>query len=444
MKLKAGPINRSVLVLALPSILANITVPLVGMADVAISGRLGDAASIGAVAVASMLFDLLYWNMGFLRIGTGSVAAQAYGRGDWPAVVRVFVQGMAVAVSFAALFILLQYPFLEVAFSFVNCSPEVEQLARAYFYIRIWAAPATLSLNVFKGWFIGMQNTIPAMFIDVTVNLVNVGASAYLALFTPLGFVGIAWGTLIAQYCGVIVGVSAILLRYAHHFKGMSRKISDYTHGLKHFFMMNGNLFIRSLCLLAVYTTFTTLAADYGDVQLAVSTIMMKLMLLYSYFVDGFAYAGEALSGRYVGAGQRNMLKSTVKTIFVWCLAIGAVSTVAYGLWGDWMFGVLTDVPEVIAASGEYMFWLLIMPIMSCIAFTWDGVYIGVGASVAIRRCMLLSVAGYFAGIFISRIWLDGVQTLWVGFAMHLVVRTLYMSLVARKEIFTKPFNKVL
>ena len=195
--------NKTVLKLAVPSILANITVPLVGMADTAIAGRIGDASVLGGVAIASMLFDLLYWNMGFLRMGTGGMVAQAYGRRDFRDAMNVYALGMATAFAFAFLFLVLQYLYVEVAFRFIECSPQVEALAREYFFIRIWAAPATLSLNVFKGFFIGMQNAVSPMAVDVTVNITNVAASIFFAFYAGMGFSGIAWGTLVAQYAGM-------------------------------------------------------------------------------------------------------------------------------------------------------------------------------------------------------------------------------------------------
>ena len=178
--------NRQVLKLAIPSIFANITVPLVGMVDVAIAGRLGEAALIGGVAVATMLFDLLYWNMGFLRVGTSGMVAQAYGRRDFEDAMRIFVQGLITSTAIAMLIWAIQFIYVDLAFKFIECSPEVEQLARDYYFIRIWAAPATLSLYVFKGFFIGMQNTVSPMVVDVTVNLVNLASSVFFALYAAM------------------------------------------------------------------------------------------------------------------------------------------------------------------------------------------------------------------------------------------------------------------
>lgn len=426
--------NRTVLRLAIPSIFANITVPLVGMADTAIAGRLGDAAVLGGIAIASMLFDLLYWNMGFLRMGTGGMVAQAYGRGDFKDAINTYALGMATALGFAFLFIALQWVYVDVAFRFIECSPQVEELARSYFYIRIWAAPATLCLNVFKGFFIGMQNAVSPMVVDVTVNLTNIAASIFFAFYAGLGFDGIAWGTLVAQYTGLLLAITLMVVQYRKYFHLIDLKRSVKPGNVKRFFMLNADLFVRSLCFLFIYAGLTSIAARYGDVDLAVSSIMMKLMLLYSYFVDGFAYAGEALSGRYIGAKDRASLVLSVKVIFIWCMGIGILSTIGYWIGGEWLFGLMATDPKVLAESARFLPWLLIMPLVSSVAFTWDGIFIGATATKAIRNSMLWAVAGFFASYFLLRSCI-GVQSLWVGYMVHLVARTAYLSVVAKREV---------
>lgn len=427
--------NRTVLKLAIPSIFANITVPLVGMADTAIAGRLGDASVLGGVAIASMLFDLLYWNMGFLRMGTGGMVAQAYGKQDFKEAMGVFSLGMATALFFALLFLVFQVVYVEAAFHFIECSPSVEALAREYFFIRIWAAPATLTLNVFKGFFIGMQDAVSAMAVDVTVNVTNVLASIFFAFFAGLGFSGIAWGTLVAQYAGLALAIALMVWHYSEMFHLVDIRASVQMHKIKRFFMLNADLFVRSLCFLFIYAGLTSISAKYGDVALAVSSIMMKLMLLYSYFVDGFAYAGEALSGRYIGAGDKVSLVKAVKIIFIWCGAIGVVSTFGYWAGGKWLFEFMATDPAVVAESSKFLPWLLIMPLVSCVAFTWDGIYIGATATRSIRNSMICAVVGFFASYWILS-GPYGVQSLWVGYMVHLVVRSVYLTATAKKEVF--------
>lgn len=429
--------NRKVLKLAGPSILANITVPLVGMVDVAIAGRLGDAASIGAIAVATMLFDLLYWNMGFLRVGTGGLAAQAYGRRDFRDAFRVLVQALGTALT-AALFIwVIQIIYLETAFLIVDTSPSTEQFARTYFNIRIWAAPATLSLFVFKGWFIGMQNTISPMVVDVTVNVTNLLASIFFALGLNMGIAGIALGTLAAQYIGLFLAVALIYIYYRKLFHYIRIRGNLKIKQMKSFFVLNGNLFIRSTSLLLVYAGFTSLSAKYGDNLLAVSTIMMKLMLLYSYFIDGFAYAGEALTGRYIGAKDPNSLKKAIKVLFVWTFIIAFVSTIAYAFADESLFRLMTNNEEVIMTARQFFPWLLVVPLFSCVAFILDGIFIGATASAAIRDTMLVSAGSFFAVYYVFQGNM-GLHALFAAYMMHLIVRTVMMSLLIKKDVMGK------
>ena len=430
--------NKRILKLAIPSIFANITVPLVGMVDIAVAGRLGSAAAIGAIAIGTMLFDLLYWNFGFLRVGTGGLTAQSYGRRCFRDSIKYMTQGLTVSLSSALIILAIQYLFILVAFEFIDCSPEVAELSKQYFFIRVWAAPATLSLFVFKGWFIGMQNTVSPMAIDVVVNVVNVVVSIWLGLYTNLGFAGIALGTVIAQYTGLLLAIALFVIYYRKLFHDFDLKESLHMEDMKAFFKLNGNLFFRSLCFMLIYSGFTALAARYGDVQLAVSSIMMKLLMLFSYFVDGFAYAGEALAGKYIGAKDRTQLVRAVKLLFVWSAIIGVISTVAYAVGGEWMVRLMTTEPEVITGTRPYLFWLILMPIISCAAFMWDGIYIGATASVAIRNSMIWACVAFYVVYFIFRGYEQSIQVLWYAYFAHLIARTLYLSLVAKREVFNK------
>ncbi len=429
--------NRKVLKLAIPSILANITVPIVGMVDLAIAGRLGDAASIGAIAIATMLFDLLYWNMGFLRVGTGGFAAQAYGRRDFDYAVKILVQAVGTALISAMVIWTIQFAFLETSFLIIDCTPEVEMLARKYFFIRIWAAPATLSLFAFKGWFIGMQNTISPMVVDVFVNLLNLVLSIVFAILLKMGIPGIALGTLIAQYAGMLLAVALFYTYYRKLFARINIRSSLKLREMKNFFVLNGNLFIRSVSLLLVYSGFTSIAAKYGDNLLAVSTIMMKLMLLYSYFIDGFAYAGEALTGRFIGAKDPLSLRKSIIVLFKWTFIIAAVSTLVYGAAGETLFRMLTNNGEVLAMAHDYLPWLLAVPLLSCVAFILDGIFIGATASAAIRDTMLLSAASFFITYYALET-IMGLQALYAAYMMHLIVRTAVMSFMIKKSVLKK------
>lgn len=429
--------NKRILKLAVPSILANISVPLVGMADIAVAGRLGNAAAIGAIAVGSMLFDLMYWGFAFLRVGTGGLTAQAYGRKDMQDAITHFTRGIATAAASAVLILAIQWVFVEFAFLFIDCTPEVEALSRQYFFIRVWAAPATLSLMAFKGWFIGMQNTVSPMAVDISVNVVNVAASIWLGLYTPMGFAGIALGTVIAQFSGLLLSIILVYAKYRHLFIHINIKRDVRIREMRPYFKMNGDLFLRALCFMAIYCGYTTIAATFGDIQLAVSSIMMKLLMLYSYFTDGFAFAGEALVGRYIGADDRQSLNTAVKLLFKWCGGIVLVSTAAYSVGGEWLVRLMTNETEVIQASSPFLIWLTLMPVFSCLAFLWDGIFIGATASVAIRDSMIWAVVAFYI------VWFAikgpvGIQALYTAYFAHLIARDIYLSVRAKKDVFSK------
>ncbi|MBQ9653130.1 MAG: MATE family efflux transporter [Bacteroidales bacterium] len=461
-------LHKEILRLAVPSILANITVPLVGMVDIAVAGHLAadfsSAALIGGISVGTMLFDLLYWNFAFLRAGTGGLTAQAYGKATSvipsdlsviPSEVSVIpseveesplgailLRALRIALLSGLALILVQWLVVQGAFLVVKCSPEVRDLASQYFYIRIWAAPATLSLFAFKGWFIGMQDSVRPMTADILVNFLNIVLSIVLATLTPLGFRGIAIGTVIAQWSGFLYCTAAVLRRYRQCFPPHGRIIGRFSGG-DGFFRMNRDLFLRSVGMIAVYIGFTVISARYGDLMLAVSTILMKLLMIFSYFTDGFAYAGEALTGRFIGEKSRDGVRSTVRQTFLWGLGVTALFMLVYGLGGRALFGLMTSDQAVIDAGRQFIPWLLLMPLIGCPAFIWDGIYIGATASRDLRNSTLLCAVGFFAVWFIG-IALAGstasgttgsatpetaIHILMAAYFMHLAIRTGYLSL---------------
>ena len=440
-------INKDILKLAIPSILANITVPLVGMVDIAVAGHLDTSAAmmIGGIAIGTMLFDLLYWNFGFLRVGTGGLTAQAYGRGDRKECAKILTRALGISIACALALIAVQWIFVKASFLVVECSPEVRTLATQYFFIRIWAAPATLSLMALKGWFIGMQDSVSAMVVDLVVNGMNILMSVVLALgfslggwhYEGMGFAGIAAGTVAAQYSGFLTALAILAFRYIRStFAYMdSDDLKSVFRGseTKRFFVMNADLFVRSLCFIAIYIGFTVISARYGDVLLAVSSIMMKLLMIFSYFTDGFAYAGEALTGRYIGAKDAPMVRQTVRWTFVWSMGIAVIFMGIYNFAGVPMLKMMTSDMTVVTAARDFLPWLLLMPVIGCAAFTWDGIYIGATASKAIRNSMLWAVVAFFcvwaAGLVFPDLSAEGSMHILMGaYFAHLLARTVYLT----------------
>ena len=431
-------LNSQILRLAIPSILANITIPLVGIVDTAIVGHIANATYIGGIAIGTMLFDLLYWNFGFLRVGTSGMTAQAYGRGDGVECARLLTQSVSIALIGAAVLWLIQWLFVTAVLAIVPCSTEVAAFAREYFFIRIWAAPATLSLMAFKGWFIGMQDTVSPMITDIVVNVVNMTVSYVLAVYTPLEALGVAYGTLVAQFTGLLLALVICMFKYKTVVREVVRQLCDKAIKLlgdkemKRFMSLNANLFVRSLCFMVVYVGFTSLASQYGDVELAVSTIMMKLFMLFSYFVDGFAYAGEALVGKEYGASRSlasspHSLVRIVRLLFAWSLGVGLLFTLLFAIWSEECYLAMTNDMEVLSRLGDYTLWLIAMPLVSTLAFMWDGVYAGVTAGKQIRNAMIYAALG-FVTCYLATYWWLGIQGLYIAYFAHLVARVVYLT----------------
>ena len=446
--MKQLSLNSQILRLALPSILANITIPLVGLVDTAIVGHIANATFIGGIAIGTMLFDLLYWNFGFLRIGTSGMTAQAFGRGDRLECARLFTQSVGIALVGAVIIWLMQWLFVTLALAIVPCSAEVATFAREYFFIRIWAAPATLSLMAFKGWFIGMQDTVSPMITDIVVNIVNMVVSYTLAVHTPLGAIGVSYGTVAAQFTGLFLALVICLVKYKTMVQDVLKLLGNKAIRLfggkeiKRFLSLNGNLFIRSLCFMVVYVGFTALASKYGDVELAVCTIMMKLFMLFSYFVDGFAYAGEALVGKEIGLASFNRstnitpLVTVIRLLFVWSLGVGVLFALFFGVWSEECYRVMTSDITVLNRLSDYTGWLVSMPIISTLAFMWDGVYAGAIAGKFIRNAMIYAALG-FVICYLATYWWLGIQGLYTAYFVHLLARVLYLSLKRKSLLYS-------
>ena len=448
------PLHKEILSLAVPSILANITVPLVGMADIAVAGHLGGgtgaAALIGGITIGTMLFDLLYWNFAFLRSGTGGLTAQAYGRllagtGGVDQVQGILLRALRIALISGVALIALQWVVLWLVFLLVDCTPQVRELASQYFKIRIWAAPATLSLFAFKGWFIGLQDTVRPMIADLLVNGLNIllsfGLGFGLCGLPAMGFAGVAAGTLIAQWCGFTYAAIAAWRKFPH--KTPDQVGGDVIPGSDRespsFFRMNRDLVLRSLGMIAVYIGFTVISARFGDTMLAVSSILMKLLLVFSYFTDGFAYAGEALTGKFIGAEDKQGVHAAVKGCFIWGWGLAGAFMLLYGLGGVPAFRLLTSDVTVVEAGREFIPWLLLMPLIGVPAFIWDGIFTGATATSAMRDSTLLCAVGFFA------VWFGGyclalalgqeapggptaIHILMAAYFVHLAVRSVYLS----------------
>jgi len=427
--------NRRILHLAIPSIVSNITVPLLGLVDVTIVGHLGATAYIGAIAVGGLLFNILYWNFGFLRMGTSGLTSQAYGRKDKEAEIRVLVQAVSVGLFSALAMLILQYPIERLAFRLLDTSAEVEQYAVTYFRICIWGAPAVLAQYGFTGWFIGMQNSRYPMYIAIVMNVINIVCSSCFVFLFGMKVEGVALGTVVAQYSGVIMAWWLWFYNYKELRGRITFKGSLQLIAMRRFFTVNRDIFLRTLCLIGVTTFFTSTGARQGDVILAVNTLLMQLFTLFSYIMDGFAYAGEALSGRYVGACNLVQLKRAVKALFGWGVGLSLVFTLLYGIGGENFLGLLTNDTLVIETAGHYFYWVLAIPLAGFAAFLWDGILIGATATRFMLWAMLVASGSFFV-IYYCFSGATNNHMLWLAFLVYLALRGIMQTLWSRK-VFT-------
>ena len=427
--------NRRILHLAIPSIVSNITVPLLGLVDVTIVGHLGATAYIGAIAVGGLLFNILYWNFGFLRMGTSGLTSQAYGRKDKNAEIRVLVQAVSVGLLSALAMLILQYPIERLAFRLLDTSTEVEQYAVTYFRICIWGAPAVLAQYGFTGWFIGMQNSRYPMYIAIVMNVINIVCSSCFVFLFGMKVEGVALGTVVAQYSGVMMALGLWYYNYKELRGRITFKGSFQLIAMRRFFAVNRDIFLRTLCLIGVTTFFTSTGARQGDVILAVNTLLMQLFTLFSYIMDGFAYAGEALAGRYVGACNLLQLKRAVKALFSWGVGLSLVFTLLYGIGGKNFLGLLTNDTIVIETAGHYFYWVLAIPLAGFAAFLWDGILIGATATRFMLWAMLVASGSFFV-IYYCFSGATNNHMLWLAFLVYLALRGIMQTLWSRK-VFT-------
>lgn len=422
--------SDKILSIAVPSIVSNITVPLLGLVDTAISGHMGSAVYIGAVAVGSMIFNAIYWVFGFLRMGTSGMTSQALGRRDINGVAALLARSLAVAACIAAAIVALQLPLGHIAMQIANVPDDIRPAAWTYFRICVWGAPAMLCLYSMTGWYIGMQNTRLPMLISIAQNIVNIAASLVFVYGLKMSIEGVALGTLAAQYAGLVISLLMWSGTYGGH---LLRRIHWHdifdAAAMRRFFSVNRDIFLRTLFIVAVSFYFLSAGASQGAIVLAVNTLLMQMFTLFSYVMDGFAYAGEALCGRFHGAGNQTELHRTIRRLFGWGTALATAYTMAYATGGSAFLSLLTDESNVIAASSEYFAWAVLIPACGMAAFIWDGVFIGLTAT----RGMLLSAAVatllFFAAYLTFRPS-TGNHALWLAFLIYLAARGIVQTAI--------------
>lgn len=424
--------NQKILQLTIPSIVSNVTVPLLGLVDIFIVGHLGDAVYIGAIAVGGMLFNVLFWLFGFLRMGTSGLTSQAFGRKDEKEQVLILVQALSTGLFFALLILSLQYFIGQFAFYLLQTGDDVERFAEVYFRLCVWGVPAMFGMYAFNGWFIGMQNSRYPMFVAIGVAVLNIVCSFTFVFLFEMKVRGVALGTLLAEWFGLLLACCLWWRKYGYlRFKLVWCHVLDVAR-LRCFFDVNKDIFLRTLCLVAVTFMFTSAGARQGDVILAVNTLLMQFFTLFSYVMDGFAYAGEALVGYYVGAQDASRLREAIRSLLKWGVGMALLFTVLYGGGGKFFLSLLTNEPTVLDMVGDYWTWVLLIPLASFSAFLWDGILIGATATRQMLMSMVIATIVFFIIYYTASAYLNN-HVLWIAFLAYLFFRGIMQCFLGRR-----------
>ena len=435
--------HKKILYIAFPSILSNITVPLLGLIDLTIAGHLGSASYIGAVSIGGTIFNMIYWIFAFLRMGTSGMTSQAYGAGQMTEVRMLLQRSLASSLAIALLILILQDLLLYFALSAMSPPESIAAQVTVYFKICVWGAPAVLGLYSLTGWFIGLQNARYPLYVAIVQNLINIAASLFLVFILQMDIAGIALGTLIAQYGGFILSLG--FCTYMHRKLDLSFSFSwskiCRKNDIRRFFFVNRDIFLRTLCLVGVTLYFTSAGSRQGEKILAANALLMQYFTLYSYFMDGFAFAGEALAGNCAGADDRNGLKNVIRSLFIWGYGVAILFTSIYIIGGKTFLGWLTDESSVVETAISYLPWAVLIPFAGLSAFIWDGVFIGLTAT----RYMLLSMACaaiiFFMMFFIFQsVWHN--HALWMSFLLYLWMRGVVQRWFYKNKILSLPQTK--
>ncbi|MGW8314278.1 MAG: MATE family efflux transporter [Bacteroidales bacterium] len=436
--------NKKILELAVPNIISNISVPLLGIVDMALMGHMASDDYIGAIALGSLIFNFIYWGLGFLRMGTSGFTAQAWGRRDLPETIQVVARAGVIALTVSVALLLLQRPIEWFSFLLLKGETTVEALAMDYFRIRIWAAPAVLGQFALLGFFLGMQNARLPMVVLVTTNLINLGCNLLFVLKLGMGSDGVALGTVIAQYSGFLLALFFFRKYFRRLFVYWSMQATMHREALRHFLRVNQDIFIRTMCLVAVFTIFTARSASSDtasggeDTILAVNSLLMQFFMFFSFLIDGFAHAAEALTGRFIGAGNEQSLRRTVRLLFLWGGGLGLLFTLVYLTAGEFLFRLLTSNREVIANARPYFFWVVLIPVVSFPAFLWDGIFIGATAGKQMRNAMLVSALLIFFPAYYAAGRIMDNHGLWFAFLLFMLARGVTMQVLSRRAVYSR------
>lgn len=419
--------HRTVLAIAVPIVLSNVTTPLLGIADMAVIGQLGDPKYIGGIALGALIFTGVYWAFGFLRMGTTGLTAQARGATDAAEVRAALGRALIVAATAGLALIALQSPLGFAAFEMLEGTDEVETLAQTYYTIRIWSAPAALANYGILGWFIGLERARTALVLQVFLNGLNIVLDIVFVAGFGWGVAGVAAGTLLAEIAAAVLGLT-LAIRHLRTVGGRWNKarLLSPAH-LRRTLAINRDIFIRTIALISVFAWFTAQSAKTGNVLLAVNAILLQLVSVSAYFLDGFAFAAEVLVGKAIGGRQRSALLSAVRLSTVGSVLTSGAITLGFLIFGGMIIDLLSTDAEVRAVGRTYLIWAAMAPIISVWCFQLDGIFIGATRGAEMRNASLVST-----GIFLALWWALlplGNHGLWLAFLLFNVVRAITLGI---------------
>ena len=416
--------------------LTNVTTPLLGVVATAAIGRLGEAALLGGVAMASVAFDYLFWLFGFLRMGTVAFAAQALGADDAREQHAVLARALLIAGAVGLVIIALQAPFATLIFDAMGGSADVTAAARTYFFVRVWSAPFALGNYVMAGWLVGLARVRTAMAIQIGLNLVNMVMVVALVLGLDFGIAGAALASVIAQGVGFAAGMIAAWRILGGRFDVNLALLFDRAR-LMRMLAVNRDIMIRTAALISAFAFFTARGARAGDVTLAANAVLHNFTLVGAFFLDGIASAAEQICGQTYGARDRKGFGRAVKLVVLWGFAFGLGATALFALIGDRLIDVMTASPDVRATARHFMVFAALAPLCGVMAFCFDGIYIGATWARDMRNLMLASLATYFAAWWL----LDGLGNagLWLAILIFFIVRGVFQA-ARYPALVSKPF----
>lgn len=428
-------ISKSILRLAIPNAVANITVPLLGLVDTAIAGKVAGDVGIGAIALGGAVFNLLYWNCSFLRMATSGLVGQAYGRSDWALCKKLLKRGVLLAAIISTLILVFKEAITDIAVNILS-SDETFRLTDAaarYVAIRIWAAPAVLSGYAMQGWMVGMQRSKLPMAVAISTNILNILFSYLFAMKMQMGIDGIAMGTVVAQYLGLgiwVVGgmMDKSLREYIKRGKGESGEEVSYWS----FMGKNIDILLRTMVIVGVHFGITILSAKIGETAIACTACLMQFFLLFSYLSDALAYAAEALTGKYIGSRSKVELQEMKKLLFVWCSVLAIGYCAVYMIWWGDILALMGASGEVVQYAREYMPLVILITALSFVSFIADGIMLGASNT----RAMFTTMwgAGIMCAISVWGLWSwDAQWALWIGFGVFMVMRGILLLPAIKK-----------